>query len=94
MLTSLMYELGEHASVAHVHTRTHVASMLLLALRGKTEHLRPIRPPLGYRINPSPPPPRSEHRLTEDGWMGVRMDGWTQKESFDCAFIVKLRKVV
>lgn len=45
MLTSLMYKLGEHASVAHVHTRTHVASMLLLALRGETEHLRPIRPP-------------------------------------------------
>lgn len=40
-----MYKLGERASVAYVHTRTHVASMLLLALRGETEHLRPIRPP-------------------------------------------------
>lgn len=92
MLTSLMYKLGEHASVAHVHTRTHVASMLLLALRGKTEHLRPIRPPLGYRINPSPP--SQEGALVNRRWMDVRMDGWTQKESFYCAFIVKLRKFV
>lgn len=58
MLTSLMYKLGQQAAVAHVHgcARTHMASMLLLALKGKTEHLRPIRPPGLQNKSQSPLP--------------------------------------
>lgn len=45
MLTSLIYKLGDQAAFSHIHTRLCTYTHGFNVIAGKTEHLRPIRPP-------------------------------------------------
>lgn len=73
MLTPRMHKLGEQAAVAHVCAHTHMALMLPLALKGKAEHLRTIRPPeLQNKSQSSLPGVSTGYQKMDDGWMDRR----------------------